>query len=177
MPSRPWRPSTEEACSSSGIHLTDIPPLRYQDHLFYEREIRSVTANTRSDGEEFLRVATRMGVVATTTPYPLDRADRALADLAGDRFTGAAVSRCDERRDATPVDARDVDQVAGVGTLESARRRSEQVLGEEPEHPTPGVERSALVIALRPVPHEPVARLRVDHCLRVPARPPRSRRG
>ncbi len=75
----------------AGIHLTDVPRLQYQDHLFYEREIRSVTANTRRDGEEFLRVATRMGVVATTTPYPLDGADRALADLAGDRLTGAAV--------------------------------------------------------------------------------------
>jgi propanol-preferring alcohol dehydrogenase len=77
----------------AGIHLTDVPGLRYQDHLFYEREIRSVTANTRNDGEEFLRVATRMGVVATTTSYPLDRADRALADLADDRLTGAAVLR------------------------------------------------------------------------------------
>jgi len=75
----------------AGIHLTDIPPLRYEDHLFYEREVRSVTANTRRDGEEFLTLATRMGVVATTTPYPLDRADVALADLAGDRLTGAAV--------------------------------------------------------------------------------------
>jgi propanol-preferring alcohol dehydrogenase len=75
----------------AGIHLTDIPPLRYEDHLFYEREIRSVTANTRNDGEEFLRLATRMGVVATTTSYPLESADRALADLAGDRLTGAAV--------------------------------------------------------------------------------------
>jgi propanol-preferring alcohol dehydrogenase len=75
----------------AGIHLTDIPRLRYQDHLFNEREIRSVTANTRRDGEEFLRVATRMGVVATTTPYPLDHADQALADLAHDRLTGAAV--------------------------------------------------------------------------------------
>ncbi len=75
----------------AGIHLTDVPSLRYQDHLFYEREVRSVTANTRRDGEEFLALATRMGVVATTTPYPLDRADVALADLAGDRLTGAAV--------------------------------------------------------------------------------------
>ncbi len=75
----------------AGIHLTDVPPLRYEDHLFYEREVRSVTANTRRDGEEFLTLATRMGVVATTTPYPLDRADVALADLAGDRLTGAAV--------------------------------------------------------------------------------------
>jgi alcohol dehydrogenase, propanol-preferring len=75
----------------AGIHLTDVPLLRYQDHLFYERQVRTVTANTRGDGEEFLRLATRMGVVATTTSYPLDHADRALADLAGDRVTGAAV--------------------------------------------------------------------------------------
>jgi propanol-preferring alcohol dehydrogenase len=75
----------------AGIHLTDVPPLRYEDHLFYERQIRSVTANTRNDGQEFLRLATRMGVVATTTLYPLEDADHALADLAGDRFTGGAV--------------------------------------------------------------------------------------
>ena len=75
----------------AGIHLTDIPRLRYQDHLFNEREIRSVTANTRRDGEEFLQIATRMGVTATTTPYALEHADRALADLAHDRLTGAAV--------------------------------------------------------------------------------------
>ena len=60
----------------AGIHLSDIPPLRYQDHLFNEREVRSVTANTRRDGEEFLRIATRMGIVATTTPYPLEDAAR-----------------------------------------------------------------------------------------------------
>jgi len=77
----------------AGIHLSDVPPLRYQDHLFYERQVRSVTANTRSDGEQFLRLATRLGVVATTTAYPLDQADRALADLAGDRVNGAAVLR------------------------------------------------------------------------------------
>ncbi|HUY20806.1 MAG TPA: zinc-dependent alcohol dehydrogenase family protein [Acidimicrobiales bacterium] len=77
----------------AGIHLSDVPPLHYQDHLFYERQVRSVTANTRRDGEEFLRLASRLGVMATTTTYPLQEADRALADLAGDRVTGAAVLR------------------------------------------------------------------------------------
>jgi propanol-preferring alcohol dehydrogenase len=77
----------------AGIHLTDVPSLRYQDHLFFERQVRSVTANTRNDGEQFLRLATRLGITATTTPYPFDKADRALADLAGDRVTGAAVLR------------------------------------------------------------------------------------
>ncbi len=77
--------------SVAGIHLTDIPALEYQRHLFEERVLRSVTANTRADGEELLRLAPRLGVRATTVPYPLERADVALADLAHDRITGAAV--------------------------------------------------------------------------------------
>jgi propanol-preferring alcohol dehydrogenase len=75
----------------AGIHLTDIPALNYQAHLFQERRLRSVTANTRADGEEFLRLADRLGLEVTVTPYPLAEADRALADLAADRVNGAAV--------------------------------------------------------------------------------------
>lgn len=75
----------------AGIHLTDVPPLDYQAHLFLEREVRSVTANTRADGEELLTLAGRLGLQVATTPYPLDAADRALTDLAADRVTGAAV--------------------------------------------------------------------------------------
>jgi alcohol dehydrogenase, propanol-preferring len=75
----------------AGIHLTDIPVLDYQADLFQERQVRSVTSNTRADGEEFLRLADRLGLKVTVTPYPLDQADRALADLAGDRVNGAAV--------------------------------------------------------------------------------------
>ena len=75
----------------AGIHLTDIPGLSYADHLFQERQIRSVTANTRRDGEEFLAIAERIGLRVETTPYPLDRADVALRDLAHDRVNGAAV--------------------------------------------------------------------------------------
>jgi propanol-preferring alcohol dehydrogenase len=75
----------------AGIHLSDVPVLDYERHLFQERQIRSVTANTRADGEEFLRLASRMRVTATTHPYPLDEADAALRDLNAGRFTGAAV--------------------------------------------------------------------------------------
>ncbi|MCU1458912.1 MAG: zinc-binding alcohol dehydrogenase family protein [Actinomycetia bacterium] len=77
----------------AGIHLTDIPALRYQEDLFQERRLRSVTANTRHDGEEFLRIAARIGIQVETHPYELDRADDALRDLAHDRFSGAAVLR------------------------------------------------------------------------------------
>src|SRR5262249_21744037 len=43
----------------AGIHLSDIPPLSYQRHLFRERNLRSVTANTRSDGRALLDLAGR----------------------------------------------------------------------------------------------------------------------
>jgi alcohol dehydrogenase, propanol-preferring len=75
----------------AGIHLSDIPPLNYASHLFEERSVRSVTANTRADGEELLRLAPRLGVVATTNLYPFEQADTALSDLAHDRLVGAAV--------------------------------------------------------------------------------------
>ena len=75
----------------AGIHLSDVPVLHYETELFYEREVRSVTANTRADGREFLALAGRHRLRVTTTPYPLTAADRALADLAADRVTGAAV--------------------------------------------------------------------------------------
>jgi propanol-preferring alcohol dehydrogenase len=75
----------------AGIYLSDVPPLDYARHLFQERQLRSVSANTRADGEEFLAVAARIGLRPTTVPYPLAEADRALGDLAHDRVTGAAV--------------------------------------------------------------------------------------
>lgn len=77
----------------AGIWLSDVPGLDYAAELFDERRLRSVTANTRRDGEEFLRLAVRLGVAATTTAYPLADAPRALADLAHGRFGGAAVLR------------------------------------------------------------------------------------
>ena len=75
----------------AGIHLSDIPALDYQRHLFQERQVRSVTSNTRADGEEFLRLTARLPIAITTHPYPLSAADQALSDLAADRYTGAAV--------------------------------------------------------------------------------------
>lgn len=75
----------------AGIWLSDIPVLSYQDTLFQERTLRSVTANTRADGETFLRLAERLGVRATTVSYPMSEAPRAMADLKHGKFSGAAV--------------------------------------------------------------------------------------
>jgi alcohol dehydrogenase, propanol-preferring len=58
----------------AGIHLTDIPSLNYQRHLFQERQLRGVTANTRTDGRRFLTFAEQHQLTVATTPYPLDAA-------------------------------------------------------------------------------------------------------
>ena len=75
----------------AGIHLSDIPSLDYQRHLFRERTLTSVTANTRRDGEELLRLAAALHLEPRVTAYSFAEADRALEDLAGGRVTGAAV--------------------------------------------------------------------------------------
>ncbi|MDO8121471.1 zinc-binding alcohol dehydrogenase family protein [Isoptericola sp. b490] len=75
----------------AGIHLSRIPPLDYQRHVFHEKELRSVEANTRADGRELLALAGRIGMRATVTRVPFAEADRALDDLRADRVTGAEV--------------------------------------------------------------------------------------
>jgi propanol-preferring alcohol dehydrogenase len=75
----------------AGIWLSDIPGLNYESELFRERHLRSVTANTRQDGEEFLRLAERFKIRPTTVSYDMASAPTALSDLAHGRFGGAAV--------------------------------------------------------------------------------------
>lgn len=75
----------------AGIWLSDIPPLVYETELFHEKNLRSVTANTRADGEQFLALAARFAVRATTAAYSMADAGQALADLVHGRFGGAAV--------------------------------------------------------------------------------------
>jgi propanol-preferring alcohol dehydrogenase len=75
------------------IHLTDVPALDYQAHLFRERTLTSVTANTREDGHALLALARTLGLRPRTTAYDLSETDQALEDLAAGRVTGAAVVR------------------------------------------------------------------------------------
>ncbi len=75
----------------AGIYLSDIPTLNYERHLFHEKSLRSVTANTRADGEELLRIAAEIPIRPHTTPYPLAEANRALQDLKHDRIQGSGV--------------------------------------------------------------------------------------
>ncbi|GAA4282682.1 zinc-binding alcohol dehydrogenase family protein [Brevibacterium daeguense] len=75
----------------AGIHMTDVPAMTYEEHLFYERDLRTVTANTRADGIEFLRLAERLDLAAETTTYGFEQAAAALADLRSGRASGSLV--------------------------------------------------------------------------------------
>lgn len=84
----------------AGIHLSGIPGLDYQRHLFQERILRSVTANTRADARELLRLAEAIPIRTRTVPYALEDANRALCDLKAGRVNGAAVLEVDPPAEA-----------------------------------------------------------------------------
>jgi propanol-preferring alcohol dehydrogenase len=74
----------------AGIHMSDVPSFPYA-LLWGERTVRSVANLTRRDGEELLALAPSAGVRTEVAPYPLARANEALADLRAGRVRGAAV--------------------------------------------------------------------------------------
>jgi propanol-preferring alcohol dehydrogenase len=75
----------------AGIYLTDIPTLQYERHLFHEKSLRSVTANTRADGEELLRIAAEIPIRPHTTSFQLSDANVALQRLEHDAIEGSGV--------------------------------------------------------------------------------------
>ncbi len=75
----------------AGIHMTPIPEMNYERCVFYERDIHSVTCNTRDDGRELLAEAAEIPIRPHTTPYPLADANRALQDLKNDRINGTGI--------------------------------------------------------------------------------------
>ena len=75
----------------AGIHMSDVPPLRYDRHLFWEKTLQSVTANTREDGEALLAEAAAIPIRPRVMRYGLTDANRALQDLTEDRVEGTAV--------------------------------------------------------------------------------------
>jgi alcohol dehydrogenase, propanol-preferring len=79
----------------AGIHMSELPAMAYEPHLFWEKTLRSVTANTRADGEALLAEAAAIPLRPRVTRHPLDAANRVLADLRGDRLQGTAVLSLD----------------------------------------------------------------------------------
>jgi len=72
----------------AGIHMSDIPAFPYE-LLWGERVLRSVANLARRDGEEFLALAPRVPVRTEVEPFPLERANDALAKLRAGEVRGA----------------------------------------------------------------------------------------
>ncbi len=77
--------------SLAGITLTPLPAMDYEPHLFHEKTLTSVEANTRADGEELLREAARIPLRPRVTEFGLEQANEALLALREDRIDGTAV--------------------------------------------------------------------------------------
>jgi len=75
----------------AGIYMSDVPAMSYEPHLFWEKTLQSVTANTREDGEALLREAAEIPIRPRIRRYALGDANQALQDLAADRVEGTAV--------------------------------------------------------------------------------------
>jgi propanol-preferring alcohol dehydrogenase len=81
------------ALALAGIHMSAVPSIEYDRHLFQERDIHPVTANTRADAREFLREAARIPLRPQTRVYSLADANRALADMKEGKIDGTGVVR------------------------------------------------------------------------------------
>jgi alcohol dehydrogenase, propanol-preferring len=79
----------------AGIHMSDLPAMAYEPHLFWEKTLQSVTANTRVDGQALLAEAAAIPIRPRIQRYALADANRALQDLAADRVEGTAVLMID----------------------------------------------------------------------------------
>ena len=75
----------------AGIHMSPIPSLNYDEELFGERVIRSVTANTKQDGLDLLQIAAEIPIRTHTELFRLEDANIALQNLKAGNIQGAGV--------------------------------------------------------------------------------------
>jgi propanol-preferring alcohol dehydrogenase len=69
--------------------------LRYPEHLWLEKEIKSVANVARQDITEFLELASRIPIRPEVQEFPLEEANQALVELKQGKIRGAKVLRMD----------------------------------------------------------------------------------
>lgn len=79
----------------AGIRMTDLPAMAYAPHLFWEKTLQSVAANTRADGEALLAEAAAIPITPHVTRYRLEDANRALQDIKTSEVEATAVLMID----------------------------------------------------------------------------------
>jgi propanol-preferring alcohol dehydrogenase len=75
----------------NAIHLDRISEFNYDELLWGERQLRSVTNMTRSDARDFLQIAAELNLRPKITVFPLSQANEALNALENEAVDGAVV--------------------------------------------------------------------------------------
>ncbi|MDH5363824.1 MAG: zinc-dependent alcohol dehydrogenase family protein [Dehalococcoidia bacterium] len=71
--------------------ITPIPELDYAEHLWYEKEVKSVANVTRRDAKEFLPLAAEIPIMPEVREFKLEEANEALILLKEGKIRGAGV--------------------------------------------------------------------------------------
>ncbi|MBE0480676.1 MAG: zinc-dependent alcohol dehydrogenase family protein [Dehalococcoidia bacterium] len=77
----------------AGIYMTQVPPMDYREHLYWEKRIVSVANSTRKDAEDLLSVSAEIPVRTEVQEFQLHEANRALNLLKRGNIQGAGVLR------------------------------------------------------------------------------------
>ena len=76
--------------------VTPIPELDYTEHLWHEKEVKSVANVTRKDAHEFLPLAAEIPIIPETQEFRLKEVNEALILLKEGRMHGAGVLKIAE---------------------------------------------------------------------------------
>jgi len=68
-----------------------IPQMKYEQHLWYEKEVKSVANITRKDVQEFLNIAAEVPIIPKIRKFRLEEANKALLMLKRGEYHGAGV--------------------------------------------------------------------------------------
>ena len=71
--------------------MSRVPAMDYEPHLFHEKTLTSVEANTRHDGEELLAIAAAIPIRPRRRLFPFAQANEALLTLARDGIDGTGI--------------------------------------------------------------------------------------
>ena len=75
---------------------TPIPELDYTEHLWYEKELKSVANVTRRDAQEFLPLAAEIPIIPETQEFKLEEVNEVLVLLKEGKVRGAGVLKMTE---------------------------------------------------------------------------------
>ncbi len=75
----------------AGIHMTPIPELNYEKHLYYEKTLRSVANSTRRDVRELLDIAQKADIKTTVETFGLEEVNRSLQLMKDSELSGDGV--------------------------------------------------------------------------------------